>query len=82
MRRNTKLKQKPSTSLRSQLDVLAYSGFADYWSWKEMPVESRFVPISSEAPDFTLPSVSGKDVTLSDYRDKRHVVLVFLRGFM
>ncbi len=46
-----------------------------------MPVESRFVKVGKEAPDFTLPSVQGGDVSLSDYKGKKHVVLVFLRGF-
>ena len=46
-----------------------------------MPTQSRFVPIGSEAPDFTLPAVSGEPVSLSDYRIRKHVVLVFLRGF-
>lgn len=46
-----------------------------------MPVESRFVKVGKEAPDFTLPSVQGGDVSLSDYKGNKHVVLVFLRGF-
>ena len=46
-----------------------------------MPTQSRFVPIGSEAPDFALPAVSGEQVRLSDYRGRKHVVLVFLRGF-
>lgn len=48
-----------------------------------MPTQSRFVfvPVGSEAPDFTLPSVTGEAVRLSDYRGQKHVVLVFLRGF-
>jgi len=47
-----------------------------------MPTQSRFVPVGSEAPVFTLPSVMGEEVRLADYRGKQHVVLVFLRGFM
>jgi len=33
-----------------------------------------------QAPDFTLDSAQGSPVTLSDYRGKSYVVLVFYRG--
>jgi cytochrome oxidase Cu insertion factor (SCO1/SenC/PrrC family) len=33
------------------------------------------------APDFTLEDQDGKPVTLSDYRSKKTVVLVFYRGY-
>ncbi len=46
-----------------------------------MPTQSRLVPMGSIAPDFTLPSVNGEQVRLSDYRGRKNVVLVFLRGF-
>ncbi len=46
-----------------------------------MPVEPKLVPLGSVAPDFTLPSAGGGQVTLSQYRNKACVVLVFLRGF-
>jgi peroxiredoxin len=45
-----------------------------------MPVDSETVPVGAEAPDFTLPSIAGEDVSLSSYRG-RPVVIVFLRGF-
>jgi peroxiredoxin len=32
------------------------------------------------APDFRLPSTRGADVTLSEFRGQKHVVLAFLRG--
>jgi peroxiredoxin Q/BCP len=47
-----------------------------------MSKQSRFVPLGAEAPDFSLPAVSGDQISLSDYRGEKHVVLVFLRGFM
>ena len=33
------------------------------------------------APDFSLQDTRGHDVKLSDYRGKKHTVLVFTRGF-
>jgi len=43
------------------------------------PIDSELKVRSGEmAPDFTLPSVSGKKVTLSDFRGKKNVVLSFV----
>jgi peroxiredoxin (alkyl hydroperoxide reductase subunit C) len=43
------------------------------------PVDSILkVKVGDLAPDFTLPSVSGDDVTLSQYRGKKHVVISFV----
>ena len=43
------------------------------------PVDSTLrVKIGARAPDFTLPSVSGEKISLSQYRDKKHVVLSFV----
>ena len=45
----------------------------------DMPdaIENSAAPF---APDFALPNVEGRPVRLSDYRGKKHVVLVFNRG--
>lgn len=40
------------------------------------------VRIQTPAPDFALADFQGREVRLSDYRGKQHVVLVFNRGFM
>ena len=43
------------------------------------PVDSTVkVKVGDLAPDFTLPSVSGEKVTLSQYRGKKHVVISFV----
>ncbi|MEJ2727068.1 MAG: peroxiredoxin [Deltaproteobacteria bacterium] len=43
------------------------------------PVDSILkVKAGDIAPDFTLPSVSGEKITLSQYRGKKHVVLSFV----
>ena len=39
------------------------------------------INIGDEAPDFTLEDQDGKAVTLSNYRGKKSVVLVFYRGY-
>lgn len=38
------------------------------------------IKVGDEAPDFTLEDQGGKPVTLSSYRGKKSVVLVFYRG--
>jgi peroxiredoxin len=40
------------------------------------------ISLNKQAPDFSLDDFSGRRVSLSDYRSKRHIVLVFNRGFM
>lgn len=43
------------------------------------PVDSTLkVKVGEAAPDFTLPSVSGEKISLSQYRNKKHVVLSFV----
>lgn len=49
---------------------------------KLMPTQSRFVKLGQPAPDFYLPSVDDRKIALKDFRGKKNVVLVFLRGFM
>lgn len=44
------------------------------------PSDLNRVNVGDEAPDFTLEKEAGKTVTLSDYRGKKTVVLVFYRG--
>jgi len=39
------------------------------------------VSINTPAPDFTLPDFSGNPVSLSDFRGKSNVLLVFNRTF-
>ena len=38
-------------------------------------------PLLREAPNFTLDDYYGQPVSLSDYKFKKNVVLVFNRGF-
>lgn len=40
------------------------------------------VQINQLAPDFTLTDANGKQVSLSDFKNKRSVLLVFNRGFV
>jgi peroxiredoxin len=43
------------------------------------PIDSTLqVKVGDIAPDFTLPSVSGEKVTLSQYKGKKHVVISFV----
>ena len=43
------------------------------------PVDSKLkVSVGETAPDFTLPSVAGKDITLSQFRGEKNVVISFV----
>jgi peroxiredoxin (alkyl hydroperoxide reductase subunit C) len=43
------------------------------------PIDSTLkVKVGDAAPDFTLPSVSGEEITLSRYKGKKHVVISFV----
>jgi peroxiredoxin len=46
-----------------------------------MPVEPERIPVGAEAPNFSLESPGGGTVRLADYRDRDHVILVFMRSF-
>lgn len=43
-------------------------------------VDLERVKVGHTAPDFTLASYAGETVTLSDFRGRENVVLVFYRG--
>lgn len=47
-----------------------------------MAVKSKLIAVGSTAPDFTLPTTNGGDLSLIHYRNISCVILVFLRGFM
>lgn len=44
------------------------------------PTDLERVVVGSAAPDFSLADEQGTTVTLSQFRDKNNVVLVFYRG--
>ncbi len=44
-------------------------------------IKKKQISVGSVAPDFVLPSLRGEPVRLSDFRGRKHVVLVFLRSF-
>lgn len=56
----------------------AYEGFI-LDTGRLKPTDSRLaVKIGQAAPDFTLPGIDGRPVRLSDYRNKKNVVLSFI----
>jgi len=44
------------------------------------PVSAESAQLGKEAPGFVLPDVNGKDVSLDDFKNKHHVLLIFVRG--
>jgi cytochrome oxidase Cu insertion factor (SCO1/SenC/PrrC family) len=44
------------------------------------PTDTSRVAVGAQAPDFTLEALTGPPVTLSQFRGRQNVVLVFYRG--
>jgi cytochrome oxidase Cu insertion factor (SCO1/SenC/PrrC family) len=44
------------------------------------PTDTSRVAVGMEAPDFRLEALNGPPVTLSQFRGKQNVILVFYRG--
>lgn len=44
------------------------------------PTDLDRVKVSDTAPDFTLENLDGTRISLSDFRGRKNVVLVFYRG--
>jgi cytochrome oxidase Cu insertion factor (SCO1/SenC/PrrC family) len=47
---------------------------------KYPPTDTSRVAVGAPAPDFTLEALSGPPLTLSQFRGKQNVILVFYRG--
>jgi len=45
------------------------------------PTDLERIKVGQPAPDFILEDVNGRNVSLSDFRGKKSVVLVFYRGY-
>lgn len=46
-----------------------------------VPATPTALRVGARPPDFTLPDADGKPVTLTEFRGKKPVVLVFYRGY-
>jgi cytochrome oxidase Cu insertion factor (SCO1/SenC/PrrC family) len=45
------------------------------------PTDLNRIKVGQPAPDFSLEDVNNKTITLSEFREKKTVVLVFYRGY-
>lgn len=46
-----------------------------------MSTDTQEIDLGADAPGFSLESNEGKFVQLADYRERKHVVLYFMREF-
>ncbi len=49
---------------------------------EDMTTRELLQLLNSAAPDFTLPDVDGRAISLSDFAGRKNVLLVFNRGFL
>ena len=60
--------------------LLVAAGFFNFVAMR-VPMSRPLVAVGQPVPDFTLPDAAGRPVSLSDFRGKKPVVLVFYRGY-
>jgi cytochrome oxidase Cu insertion factor (SCO1/SenC/PrrC family) len=58
----------------------AYAQLGPKDSIELKPTDLERVKVGDAAPDFTLENMDGNRISLSDFRGKKTVVLVFYRG--
>lgn len=46
-----------------------------------VPAPATVLRVGERAPEFTLPEVGGRPVSLADFRGKKPVIVVFYRGY-
>lgn len=66
------------TLLLAAAPVLAQLGPKD--GAGQAPTDLERIRVGQSAPEFTLTKMDGKPISLSDFRNKKSVVLVFYRG--
>jgi hypothetical protein len=59
--------------------LLVLGGYYNF-VFARLPATSSALRVGEAAPDFTLPDAAGRPVTLSSFRERAGVVLVFYRG--
>jgi len=60
--------------------LLAYGIYKDRQQLLSHTKGGYKVQIGNPAPNFSLPDQHGSQVSLTDYKDKRHLLLIFVRG--
>jgi len=58
-------------------DIALGAAFAGILAAQAVAPPKTHLKVGDEAPDFTLPATTGKQIKLSDYRGKANVVLAF-----
>jgi len=68
------------SALAVSASLLVAAGLFNFVAMR-VPAGRPLVTIGQPAPGFTLPDAAGRPVSLSDYRGRKPVVLVFYRGY-